>query len=93
MIKRHRVKSCCGRSNLILESPSAIRKHQVTVFEGAGYTAPKSHKDIGIFYIRGHGVVATAPYGSKRITIYCGGKGCDEKISKFEKTLEEAIAS
>lgn len=92
MIKRHQVKACCGKSNIILEAPSAIRKHQVSVFEGAGYSAPQSHKDIGIFYVRGDGVVATAPYGSRRITVYCG-KNCDEKIDAFEKLLEKAIAS
>ena len=90
-IKRHRVKACCGKSNLILEAPKAIRKHQVSVFEGAGYSAPKSHKQIGIFYVRGNGLVATAPYGAKRIIIYCRGKDCEQKISAFEKTLLVAI--
>jgi len=89
---RHKTKACCGRSNLILEAPSAIRAHQISVFEGAGYSAPKSHKSIGIFYVRKDGLVATAPYGSRRITIYCG-KNCDEKIDAFEKILEQAIAS
>jgi len=91
MIKRHQVKSCCGRSNLILEAPKAVRKHQVFVFESAGYSAPQSHKDIGVFFVRGNGIVATAPYGSRRITIYCGGKDCDKKIALFEKILEAAI--
>ena len=93
MIKRHRVKSCCGKSNLILEAPKAIRKHQIAYFEGAGYSAPQSHKNIGIFYVRGNGIVATAPYGARRITIYCGGKDCDDKITAFEKVLLKAIDS
>jgi len=90
MIKRHKVKSCCGRSNIILEAPQAIRKHQVSVFEGAGYSAPDSHKQIGIFYVRGNDITATAPYGSKRITIYCN-KDCDSKIEEFEKLLLIAV--
>lgn len=93
MIKRHNVKSCCGKSNIIIEIPTAIKKHQVAVFEGAGYTAPQSHKDIGVFYVRGDGLVATALYGAKKITIYCGGRDCDRKITAFEKVLETAIAS
>ena len=92
MIKRHRVKACCGKSNLILEAPKAIRKYQVSVFEGAGYSAPQSHKNIGIFYVRKNGLIATAPYGSRRITVYCG-KDCDEKIIAFEKVLEVAIST
>ena len=92
MIKRHHVKSCCGKSNIIIEIPVAIRKHQVAVFEGAGYTAPQSHKDIRVFYVRCHGVVATALYGTRKITIYCGGRDCDSKISAFEKILETAIS-
>ncbi len=92
MIKRNRVKSCCGRSNLILEIPRPIRRHHVTAFEGAGYIAPKSHQDIGIFYIRGKGIAATAPFGARRITIYCSGRACDTNLSDFEKVLEAAIA-
>lgn len=93
MIKRHRVKACCGKSNLILEAPKAIRKYQVAYFEGAGYTAPQSHKDIGIFYVRGNGIVATAPYGARRITVYCAGRDCDAKLDAFEKILEAAVSS
>ena len=93
MTKHHRVKSCCGRSNLILEATKAIRKHQVSVFEAAGYIAPQSHKDIGIFYIRGNGIVATAPYGGRRITVYCSDRDCDARIADFEKILEIAVSS
>lgn len=93
MIKRHRVKSCCGKSNIIIETPVAIRKNHTAVFEGAGYMAPQSHKDIGVFYIRGHGIVATAVYGARKITIYCNGRDCERKIASFEKLLESAIAS
>lgn len=96
MIKRHRVKSCCGKSNIIIEIPVAIRKNHTVVFEGAGYMAPQSHKDIGVFYIRGNGIVATAVYGARKITIYCNGRGvgdCERKIASFEKVLESAIAS
>lgn len=93
MIKRHRVKSCCGKSHTILEAQSAIRKHQVSVFEGAGFTAPQSHKEIGIFYVRGNGIVATAPYGARKITVYCRGKDCDDKISAFEQLLEIALST
>ena len=93
MIKRHHVKSCCGKSNIIIEIPVAIRKHQVAAFEGAGYTAPESHKAIGVFYVRGHGVVATAVYGARKITIYCGGRDCERKITAFEKVLESALSS
>lgn len=63
------------------------------MFEGAGYTAPQSHKDIGVFYVRGHGVVATAIYGARKITIYCSGRDCDSKITSFEKILETAITT
>ena len=91
MIKRHNVKSCCGRSNIIIEIPIAIRQHHAGMFEAAGYTAPQSHKDIGVFYIRGNGIIATAIYGSRKITIYCSGSDCDDKITSFEKILELAF--
>jgi hypothetical protein len=93
MIKRHQVKSCCGKSNIIIEIPVAIRKHHVVVFEGAGYMAPQSHKDIGVFYVRRPGLVATAVYGARKITIYCSDRNCDRVISDFEKLLESAISS
>lgn len=55
--------------------------------------APQSHKDIGVFYVRRPGLVATAVYGARKITIYCSDRNCDRVISDFEKLLESAISS
>jgi hypothetical protein len=90
-IKRRVVKSCCGRKNFFFETEKPIRKFQLPILERAGYISPKNFYIAGIFYIRGHDIVATSSYGTCRISVHCYGKNCEDKLNEFEKILEEAV--
>ena len=118
-VKRHKVKSCCGRAKYIFEVDSPIKKYHLSIFEKAGFITPKNFKDIGIFYVRRvirdrkpanvdgvgarvarraavaaarrHSLFATAPFGSSKISVYCGGPNCDEELNEFERLIHEAV--
>ncbi|HDY68555.1 hypothetical protein LCGC14_0880690 [marine sediment metagenome] len=90
-INRRLVRSCCGRKNFFFETEKPIRKFQLPILERAGYTAPKNFYVAGIFYVRGHDVIATSSYGTTRISVHCHGADCENKLNEFEKVLEEAI--
>ena len=93
VIKRRVIKSCCGRQNFFFETEKPIRKFQLPILERAGYSAPKNFYVAGIFYVRGHDVVATSAYGTTRISVHCHGKNCEEQLDAFEKIIEEAVNS
>jgi len=90
-ITRHVVKSCCGKKAFIFEADKPIRKFQLYVLTGAGFTAPPNFQQIGVFYIRNRNVVATTSYGSKKFNVKCFGDDCDEKLDALEELLDIAI--
>ena len=91
MIKRHAIKSCCGRKTFIFETDKPMRKAQLQVFLDKGYSAPDSYRQMGIFYVTKDKLIATGPYGSNRISIYCHGDGCESKLNSFETLLDQAV--
>lgn len=94
MITKHIVKTCCGKTAFIMEADKPIRKYQLPLFEAAGFVAPESFQKIGVFYIRGKGIMAgPSPFGTKKIKVHCAGKDCDERISEFEELLESALST
>ena len=92
MIKRHKVKSCCGHETLIFEPEKPIRKFQIDVFKKAGYNVPPNFFKHGIFYVTNNRLVATGPYGSTRINVKCYGNDCAKLLHDFEKLLLEATS-
>jgi hypothetical protein len=91
MIKRYAVKSCCGKSNYIFQTDLPVKKKHLVVFTGAGYTAPESYSQHGLFYIRGKGLTASASFGTTRISVRCGGADCAQKMDEFAELLEQAL--
>lgn len=90
-VKRHIIKSCCGRINFYFETEKPIRKFQLPVLERAGYKSPKNFAVAGIFYVKGNNVIATSTFGTTRISVNCYGRDCEEKLAEFEKVLEQAV--
>jgi hypothetical protein len=93
MIKRYMVKSCCGKSSYVFQTDSPVKKSHLAVFTGAGYTAPESYSQHGLFYIRGKGLTASASFGTNRISVRCGGADCGKKLDEFTALLEQALSS
>ena len=90
-IKRRVIQACCGRKSFIFEIEKPIRKFQISILEGAGYSAPDNFKKAGIFYVRKGNLVATASYGTRMVKIRCHGNTCAEQLDQFENILEQAI--
>jgi hypothetical protein len=90
-VKRHVIKSCCGRKNFFFETDKPIRKFQLPILEAAGYLSPKNFVIAGIFYVRGNDVVATSAYGTTRINVHCYGRDCESKLNDFERVLDQAV--
>jgi hypothetical protein len=91
-LKRHVVKSCCGSSNIIIETEKPIRKPQSKVFREAGYFLPENFFQAGIFYVQLKQLIATASYGTNKINIRCSGADCESQLAEFESLLERAIS-
>ena len=80
-----------------METGKPIRKYQLQIFTDAGYVAPTSFNNVGIFYVSKEGLIATGPFGSNRINVYCrvtqAKLSCEEQIDAFEALLEKAITT
>jgi len=92
-IVRHPVKSCCRSKSFIFETSRPILKPQLRIFTDAGYVAPPSFSNAGVFYVRGKGLVATSSFGATRINVRCSGNNCSHQLDEFQKVLEKAISS
>ncbi len=90
-VRRHMIKSCCGRKNFYFETDKPIRKFQLPILEAEGYMSPKNFVVAGIFYVRGNDIVATAAYGTTRISVHCHGRNCEQRLDAFERILEKAV--
>ena len=90
VVKRHKVKSCCGHEALIFEPDKPIRKFQVYVFKEAGYNVPPNFYKHGIFYVTNGKFVATGPFGSNKINVKCYGENCAQSLFDFEQLLIKA---
>lgn len=89
-VKTHVVKSCCGSSNTVLELDKPLRKYQVDVFKEAGYVLPDNFFNSGVFYAQKNGLIATASFGTNKISVRVSGKG-SALIPEFIQLLEAAI--
>lgn len=93
MATRHTIKSCCGRKTFIFETSKPIRKFQLPLFKQEGFSAPENFKVAGIFYVSDGNVIATAPFGSNRISVYCHGDECEQKLDVFEELLDRVVST
>lgn len=92
MLIRHTVRSCCGSSNIIVEVDKPIRKSQMQVFREAKFFVPENFFQAGIFYVQSKQLIATASFGSNRISLRCSGPECEALITAFEFLLEKAVS-
>ena len=86
-VSKHSVKSCCRSKSYIFEIDKAINKSHLDLFKAAGYVAPPNFAAAGVFYVRGHGLVATTSFGSRKINVKCSGNECPQVLSSFEQIL------
>lgn len=91
MITRHIVKSCCGSSGLVFETDKPIRKSQIHLFKEAGYLVPENFLNAGLFYVQKEFLIATASFGSTKISVRCNGEKCSQLLDEFGICLERAI--
>lgn len=91
MIIRHLVKSCCGSNGLIFETDKPIRKSQIKIFKEAGYLVPDNFLAAGLFYVQKDFLIATASFGSNKISVRCNGEKCSDYLDAFALCLEQAI--
>lgn len=92
VVKRHKIKSCCGHEAHIFEPEKPIRKFQIDVFKRAGYNVPPNFFKHGLLYITNGRLVASGPYGSNRVNVKCYGNDCGKLLYDFEQLLIEATS-
>lgn len=90
-VKRHQVKSCCGRSSIIFETDLPVRKFHVELFKREGYEVPAGFTNAGILYARKNKLVVTGPFNSRRLNVKCYGQNCEEKLKEFEIVLDKIV--
>lgn len=86
-----KTKSCCSQSSIIAELPSAIKKIHMPYFKSLGYNVSDSFFNLGICYLQMGTLNATGSFGSKKLSLHCGGDNCDQKVAKFAQDLEKAL--
>jgi hypothetical protein len=73
MIRKTRVQSCCGSEAFVYELDHPIDHTHLNAFLLLGWTSPPHYKKAGVFFVENKGVMATAPFGSKRINAKISG--------------------
>ena len=87
MIIKRNVKSCCGKSAVVMTVDKAVKREHVPLFVEAGFIVPESYVKCGLLYAKKGGMIGTATFGIRNINVRCGGKDCQEYIDQFEKVL------
>lgn len=87
MIKKYKVKSCCGSESLIIETPYFIKKEHISIFEENKYMIPSHFLKAGIFYVQKDGLISTSSFGSNKLNVRCGGQNCEKLLIEFEDLL------
>lgn len=90
---RQKIPTCCGNSALIIHFDFAFKKDYLDEFSARGYINPSLYTRAGLLYLRKGTMTATCAFGSKKITIKCGGRNCPQQIDEFEKMAEQVLAS
>lgn len=86
------VKACCGNQVTIYQPGSPIRKFQVRVFKENGYSVPDNFYNAGIFYVFKGSVIATASFGTSKISVRAGkDQAALTTLIEFESLLEQAV--
>lgn len=93
MITRHIVKSCCNSNGFVFEMDKPIRKSQMKIFKEAGYLVPDNFLVAGLFYVQKDFLIATASFGSNKISVRCNGEKCSDYLDNFQFNLEKAIST
>jgi len=88
VIVKRIVKSCCGTKSYIFETEKAIKKNDLQKFIDAGYLVNQHFAKAGIFYVQLQGLIATAPFGTRKIQVRCNDKNYQKLISSFEGLLD-----
>ncbi len=73
----------------MFEIDTPINKSHLQKFNERGYVSPLFFAKSGIFHVQMTGLVATAPFGTTRVSVKCGGKNCDKRIAELEILLGE----
>jgi len=92
-VTQKKIKSCCGSTTFIYEMDKPIKKSHLSIFEAAGYTAPKNFQLTGVFYVCLGSLICTTSFGSTRINARCYGASCQKMLDDFAIILESAINS
>ncbi len=87
------VKSCCGSNAIILQPEKPIKKYQVEVFRAAEYSIPASFYDAGIFYVQRNNLIASASFGTAKISLRTSKSTSEAEINEFINLLEQAVNS
>ena len=86
-MKKFTIKSCCGKSDIVIETNFPITKNIVDLFEREQFIASTNFIKNGIFKVESDGVIATCPLNSNKIQLKCKNNKCQEDIIKFENIL------
>lgn len=87
IVKKHKVKSCCGHITFVFETDKPIKKPHLKTFREKGYIAPENFSNSGVFYVSSGGLVATTSFGATKINVKCHGAHCTQKLNEFEDIL------
>jgi hypothetical protein len=73
----------------LLELPLALKKYQIDLFKNNNYLLPPNYINSGVFYAQKQNFIATASFGSKKISVRINGH--DDIFAEFTNLVEQAI--
>lgn len=89
VVIKHEIQSCCGNKAFLWEIPKPIRRENLQKFIDAGFSAPLSFAEVGIFYIEKDGLIVSGAYLNTKLNLrLTKGKDCTKVLTDFETIIE-----
>lgn len=90
MIKRKKLKGCCGSHVYIFETEKPLNKNWVQIFKDEKYSVPKMYIDANMLFVEKKGIIAHGTFGSKRMQIKVNSKDNNKLLDNLEILLNKA---
>ena len=85
-------KLCCGSTAYVVELEKPIRKNHVPAFINAGYLVPEHYTNLGLFYSKKDGLIATCCFDRTSINVRCSGDSVGQNnVNQFAEIADNII--
>lgn len=91
MIKKNKLKGCCGSLVYLLETENTISKLHIEPFKKAGYSVPNMYAKANMLFVEKKGIIAHGTFGSKRMQVKVNSPDNNTLLDQFCILLDSIV--